>query len=72
MDTHGDRGALDLNTVKNFTWQLLNVRTCRVTFVTLAFMLSSHKYQGGADPYRALPSVTTTESSTAISSLRTC
>jgi len=24
MDTHGDRGALPLNTVKNFTWQLLN------------------------------------------------
>jgi hypothetical protein len=25
MDIHGDRGALDLNTVKNFTHQLLNV-----------------------------------------------
>ena len=25
MDTHGDRGALPLNTVKNFTYQLLNV-----------------------------------------------
>ena len=25
MDLHGDRGALDLNTVKNFTHQLLNV-----------------------------------------------
>lgn len=25
MDTHGDRGALDMNTVKNFTYQLLNV-----------------------------------------------
>jgi hypothetical protein len=25
MDTHGDRGALDLNTVKNFTHQLLTV-----------------------------------------------
>lgn len=25
MDTHGDRGALPLNTVKNFTFQLLNV-----------------------------------------------
>lgn len=26
MDTHGDRGALPLNTVKHFTYQLLNVR----------------------------------------------
>jgi negative regulator of PHO system len=25
MDIHGDRCALDLNTVKNFTYQLLNV-----------------------------------------------
>jgi serine/threonine protein kinase len=25
MDTHGDRGALPLNTVKNFTFQLLQV-----------------------------------------------
>lgn len=25
MDTHGDRGALPLNTVKNFTYQLLQV-----------------------------------------------
>ena len=25
MDTQGDRGALDLNTVKNFTHQLLTV-----------------------------------------------
>ena len=28
MDTHGDRGALDLNTVKNFTPQLLTVCAC--------------------------------------------
>jgi len=28
MDTHGDRGALDLNTVKNFTHQLLTVCAC--------------------------------------------
>lgn len=26
MDIHGDRGALDLNTVKSFTHQLLQVR----------------------------------------------
>lgn len=25
MDTYGDRGALDLVTARNFTWQLLNV-----------------------------------------------
>ena len=31
MDTHGDRGALDLNTVKNFTYQLLNVRCLILT-----------------------------------------
>jgi negative regulator of PHO system len=27
MDIHGDRCALDLNTVKNFTYQLLNVNS---------------------------------------------
>lgn len=27
MDTHGDRGALELNTVKSFMYQLLRVRS---------------------------------------------
>jgi len=30
MDIHGDRCALDLNTVKNFTYQLLNVRSASI------------------------------------------
>jgi hypothetical protein len=29
MDTHGDRGALDLGTVKSFMYQLLRVRPHR-------------------------------------------
>jgi hypothetical protein len=40
MDTHGDRGALDLVTVKNFTHQLLTVsspRRAQTVSIVLSF-----------------------------------
>jgi len=53
MDIHGDRCALDLNTVKNFTYQLLNVSPV-VQFLRRSLM------------YRESHSVTTTEYCTVI------
>lgn len=39
MDTHGDRGALDLGTVKSFMYQLLRVRAISPSCVALPLAL---------------------------------
>lgn len=49
MDTHGDRGALPLNTVKHFTYQLLNVSATVTTYkLTPGYRLLSR--EPGAPP----------------------
>jgi hypothetical protein len=61
MDTQGDRGALDLNTVKNFTHQLLTV--------SVEVQAILHNYHL---TYRVSRSVTITEYSTEILNPRIC
>lgn len=79
MDTYGDRGALDLVTVKNFTWQLLNVCCCTLMVIGNAVLLiaSSGEERSGptfrdANDHRVSRSATTIAYCTATSSPKIC
>ena len=73
MDTHGDRGALDLTTVKNFTHQLLKVSPpCLSPVIAVRRLLSQEpEIMADACP-RVLLSAMTTACCIAISNRRTC
>lgn len=67
MELHGDNGALDLQVVKSFMYQLLKVSLLdKGVYATVA------QSQHDPSPYRESPFVTIIESCTGISSHRIC